>query len=135
MTTLATVLGLLQTAMSNITGIKYAPDYPTEQAAQFPYVVTFPVAFRGQVNTPEDFRMLYDIRVELHIAHKDLYEDVKRLLDFPEAGANALFNALVDNNQAHEGIEGGFGKLEWGDTETIGFWWTVLGVKIVTTIT
>ena len=135
MTTLATVLSTLQTAMAGLTGIKYAPDYPPEQASDFPFVVTYPDTYRGVVNTPQDFRMLYDIRVELHIARKDLYEDVRKLLDYPEIGANALFDALITNSLAHEGIEGEFGALNWGGVDTIGFVWTVKAVKVVTTIT
>ncbi len=135
MTTLATVIGLFQSAVGGLTGVNYAPTYPPENAADFPFVVTFVDTYRGEMNTPEDFRMLYTIRVELHVARKDLPEDVKKLLDYPEIGANAIFKTLKTNVLAHAGIEGAFGKMEWDSVETIGWYWLIKDVKIITTIT
>lgn len=133
--TLAATLTVLQTAMAGITGVKYAPDYPPEQASEFPFVVSYVDTYRGELNSADDFRMLYNIRVELHIARKDLFEDVKRLLDFPEAGANALFKALRNNQIAHDGLEGSFGALNWEGVDTIGWVWIIQEVKVLTTIT
>lgn len=135
MTTLDGVLSTIQTAVGSVSGVKYAPDDPPEQPQDFPFVVTYPMRYRGQVNTPEDFRMLYDIAVELHVARRNLPTAVQTLLGFPETIANAIFSTLITNLYAHDHIEGGFGALRWGDIETLGFTWTIVGVKITTTMT
>lgn len=133
--TLQGVLAIIQTAVGGVTGVKYAPDNPTGKAGDFPFVVTYLDTFRGKLNTAQDFRMLYSVRVELHIARKDLAENVYELLPYAETVANAIFSALVDNVIAHGEIAGSFGALAWGDTKTIGFVWTIKDVKVITNIT
>jgi hypothetical protein len=135
MTTLTTVLTAIQTAMGALSGIKFAPDYPPENAADFPFVTTYVDTFRGVLKPAGDFTMLYNIRVELHVAKKDLPEDIQHLLAYPEIVANCLFKTLRDNLLAHEGIEGSFGAMSWDAIETIGFYWVIQNVKIVTDIT
>jgi hypothetical protein len=133
--TLETVVAALQTAVGGLTGIKYAPAYPPEAIGDFPFVVTYPVRYRGETNTPDDFRMLYDIQVELHVGRRDLPQDFQVLYDYPETAANAIFKALRDNSYAHAGIEGAFGGLGWNDVDTFGWYWLIKEVKIITTIT
>jgi len=135
MTTLATACTTIQAAVGGLTGIKSAPTYPPEDAAAFPFVVTYPETFNGSLNTPEDFKMLYGITVELHISRQDLPVDVERLLAYAESGPNAIFKALRDNVIAANGITGTFAGMQWGDVQTIGYRWTIQDVKILTTIT
>lgn len=132
--TLAGLLGDVQAAVAAISGVKFAPEYPPENASDFPFVVVYPDAFEGTINTPEDYKMLYDVRVELHIARKDLPTDVETLIPFAESGPKAIFGALVDNAYAFERMDGTFGVLAWQEQTTIGYVWTIRRAKIVTAI-
>lgn len=134
MATLAGLLGDIQAAVKAISGVKYAPAYPPENASDFPFVVVYPDVFEAWVNTPEDYRMLYDVRVELHIARKDLPSDVATLLPYAEAGPKAIIGALVDGAYAFERLDGSFGALAWQEQTTIGYVWIIRRVKIVTAI-
>jgi hypothetical protein len=136
-TTINAVLSTLQTAVGAVSGVKFAPDDPPEDAGDFPFMVTYFEAFRAVLNTPEDFRALYDVTIELHVARKDLPEDVNTLLPYAETVLNVIFKTMRDNSYAYEGeITGSFGVLpRWGDTQSIGFSWTIGGVKVITSIT
>lgn len=134
MATLADLLGDIQDAVAALTGVKFAPEYPPESVNDFPFVVVYPDAFEAWVNTPEDYRMLYDVRVELHIARKDLPADVATLLPYAESGPKAIIKALVDNAYAFERMDGTFGALAWQEQGTIGFVWVIRRVKLVTAI-
>ncbi|MCK9600783.1 MAG: hypothetical protein M0R06_17210 [Sphaerochaeta sp.] len=135
MTTLASACNAIQIAAGGVSGIKYAPEQPPETPEDFPFVVTYPETFTGTINTMEDFRMLYNITVELHISRQDLPVDVARLLAYAESFPNVIFKALKTNAIAASGITGTFGALEWGGIETIGYRWTVQNVKVITNIT
>lgn len=136
MPTLDDVLGYLQTAGGGVTGIKSAPDYPPEQAGDFPFFVTYPGAFQGHQGPQGSMTMLYDMVCELHIARQNaLPTEVEALLGYPESIAEALFEACNTYALAQNGIEGSFGALGWGDTKTIGFTWVVKEVKIITNFT
>lgn len=135
--TLQTLLSTVQTAVGAVTGVKYAPDYPPDQPGDFPFVVTYLGEFRHVQNTTEDFRSLYNVIVELHVARKDLPEDVYALLPYMETVTKAIINALLTNNYAYGGtIEGTFGVLNWGEpqVQTLGFRWTVRDVKVLTAL-
>ena len=132
--TLAGLLGHVQDAVAALTGVKFAPEYPPENASDFPFVVVYPDVFEAWVNTPDDYRMLYDVRVELHIARKDLPSDVATLLPYAESGPKAIIGALVDNAYAFERLDGSFGALAWQEQTTIGYVWIIRRVKIVTAI-
>ena len=132
--TLQKMITGLQTAIAGVSGIKFAPDYPPDSASDFPFAVAYLDTFRVEQNTPEDVRALHTVRVELHVARKDLPEDIYTLLPFFETMTNAIINYLLDNVYAHAGITGTFGRLAWDDTATIGFAWTIQDVKIVTAL-
>lgn len=132
--TLQTLLTGLQGAVGDVTGVKFAPDYPPDSAGDFPFAVTYLERFRVEQNTPQDVRALHTVRVELHVARKDLPEDVYTLLPFFETVTAAIINYLLTNTYAHAGITGTFGELGWDDTKTIGFLWTIQDVKIVTAL-
>jgi hypothetical protein len=135
MATLSSVCSTIQTAVGGVTGIKSKPDYPTESMHTSPYIVTYPESYTGSMNTTEDFKMIYNITVELHISRQNLPTDVERLMAFAESVPNAIFKALRDNQIAASGITGAFAGMQWGDTQTIGYRWTIQNVKILTTIT
>lgn len=129
--TLATVLRTLVEAVAAVDGVQYAPAVPPEQAADFPFVVVYPGEFTALINTPEDYRMLWDLKVELHIARKDLPEDVTALLPYAETVTAALLGACVSAAIPVGSITGSFGAMEWAGVQTIGYLWTVRQVKVL----
>ena len=135
--TLADVLGYLQAAGAAVGDIQYAPPYPPEQiGGAFPFWVVYPDRFRSVMNTTEDFKTLWDIRCEMHLARNDLSAEVEQLLPYAETILNALYGALKTNAVAHEGIDGNFGALPWeGPASNIGWLWTVKAAKVITPIT
>ncbi len=135
MATLETVIGIIQTAAGAVSGVKFAPPMPPEDASAFPFVVTIPDSFVGSWNTPEDYRTLYGIAVELHVSRQDLPVDVESILPYAESIPNAFLKALRDAGIANAGFTGTFGDLGWGATETFGYRWVIRDVKILTTIT
>lgn len=132
--TLANALSIVIDAAGGVSGVNYAPDYPPEQIPDWPAVVVYPSTYRGQINTPEDFRMLHDIRAEMHLARRDLPEDFRRMLPFAESLTGALFGALHGNQIAHSGVIGRMEALSWGAVDTRAYTWTIRGVKVITSL-
>ena len=135
--TLSTIKGVVdavQDAVGAVSGIKGAPDYPTEQAPDFPFVTTYPGKLAAIDGSPEQFSAAWDVTVEFHLARKDLPTEVKKSLEFSELLLNAIFAALKVGQVAHKGIEGEFTEMVWGDVQTIGYRFTLRSVKVHTAL-
>ena len=128
----------IQTACGAVSGVKFAPPEPPENVPQYPFVVTYPASFTITQGPQGMLTYLHDIRVELHIARKDLPVDVGAALGYSESIPNAFVGALNDNEAAQGSVVGTFGALGWtGDesTDSIGFSWTITKIKIQVTLT
>lgn len=132
MATLATVVTAIQTQIRAVDGVKYAPDLPPDSADDFPFAVTYPGTFGGELNTPEDYKTLWGLRVELHITRSDLIENMSLLIPYAELIPTAFLTALIAQRVAFGKFTGGFGGMVWGGKDTIGYWWQIGDVKIVT---
>lgn len=136
MTTLNDVLIALQAAGGAVDGMKSVPTYPPEKAGDFPFYVTYPGRGVSTQGPQGSATTLWDMISELHVASEGtLPSEVALLLTFPESIIEALFEVCNANNLAQSGIEITFGPLQWDDTETIGFTFTVREVKIITDFT
>lgn len=135
MATLTSVCLVMQQAAAGVTGINFAPDYPPESASDFPFVATMPNTLTLRLNTTEDFRTLWSITQELHMAQQDLPVDAELLIAYAESIPNAVIKALKAASIAFDYADGSFGALKWGAIPTRGFQWTYHDVKILTTIT
>ncbi len=133
--TIKDVVTTLQTGLGAISGIRAAPLYPPEQVGDFPFVTTYPGRLSAHTNSPEQFNALWDVLVEFHVARKDLPTDVSTSLGLAEPLLNSLFSTLKANSIAHRGIDGVFSEMKWGDTDTVGYRFTIREIKIQTTIT
>lgn len=141
-TTLEGLIDTIQTAVDGIAGVN-APANPPEMPSEFPFAVTYTTGGTLRWNTEGDYRGLHNIIVELHIGRVDLPNDIATLLPYFETVSRVLFDVLGDNVLAQEtnDIPYTFGELGWGATDngqplvrTIGFTWTLRGVKILTTL-
>jgi hypothetical protein len=134
--TIKDVVTTLQTAVGAVSGIKSAPSYPPEQAADFPFVVTYPDKVFARDHAPDQFGAWWDVNVEFHLARKDLPSEVQKSLELAEPLFNAVLKTLRDNFVPFDdGIDGGFTEMVWGDVQTIGYRLTIKRIKILTAIT
>lgn len=136
-TTLQAAIDSIQTAVGLVPGVRYKPDDPPDNVADFPFVVTYAATFTVAEKPQGLLTYLYDIRVELHVKHSDTPNDIAEALPYAESVPNAIFGAIGDTAQG--AIIGTFGVLGWGGGEasipTIGFSWTIQAVKIQLTLT
>lgn len=132
LSTIDSVCTTLQTAIGQISGIKSAPSYPTEQAPDFPFVVTYPGGGESAVEPAGSFTALHTVLVELHVARKDLPQDVATSLGKFEALLTCLHDTLGDNAVGHKEVNWDFTEMQWGDVQTLGYRFSIAGVKIIT---
>lgn len=143
MATLDEFIQALQDDLGAITGIRKAPDYPPENLNVFPFIVVYPGKGVWESDVPGNKRWLGSVIVELHIARVDLPRDVESALSYHESIPNALLKpvATVDGDRfastiaTFGTIDEYFGALNWANTDTIGYRWTINGIKMQSTIT
>lgn len=134
--TVGAVCSAIITELDTIAELKSVPAAPPEQAADFPFVVVVPGTAKVKGNTPEDFRMLVDIDIEMHVNRKDLPTDVTAAVALYEPILNALYAVLKDDTTAHGDITvSRLQAMSWGGIDTIGFVFTVNEVKILKAVT
>ena len=125
--------------------IREAPNFPVEHPTNFPFVMAYPASGRILWNTPEDFKGLHNIAIEVHIERDRLDLDVEQALAFAESIPNAIFDAYKDGDlpamvtfggEGREAFTYTFGEINWtDDIKTVGLIFTMQDVKIVTEIT
>ena len=143
MATLEDFIKAVQDDLGVITGIRKAPDYPPEQLNVFPFIMVYPGKGEWNSDTPGGKRWLGSVIVELHIARVDLARDVEAALGYYESIPNALLKPVatmagdrfVSTIDTFGTIDEYFGKLDWADTQTIGWRWTINGIKMRSDIT
>lgn len=118
-----TIIAYIQDCATNA-GARYAPDFPPEQTAVYPFAVTFPA--RAEWTTPYAGAMkgLVTVRTEIHVQRRDLARDVERANVFAQAFPNEIWddptlNGNVDTVLSVNQVE--FGPLSWAGTDTLGY--------------
>ena len=134
MATLAQVIERVATVLASVPGIRRAPINPEEQMNVFPFGVVYPLDGESQFGTPGERLELDSIAVELHVARKDLPRDVQGALPFVDSIPDALMSDMISTQWANtidtfESISWTFGPLGWGGMDTLGFRFTISGVK------
>lgn len=141
---MGTQLEIIQAIMDivgNVTGIKEAPDYPPEQLGDFPFAVAFPAEGVHQFGVPGERLYLGNVILEIHVSRADLPSAVANSIGFGDTVPNALMNftqagTLPLNGKADtfENILQTFGELNWGDTQTLGYRFTITNIKARTNL-
>ncbi len=138
MATLQSAIDEIQAQIRTLSGIRAAPDEPPDQISAYPFVVAYASSGEWRFQTPETKVGLHDIVVELHVARKDLPRDVQNAMSYSDSIPNAIMLALKDGTfsaiETFERITYEFVSLGWGGVDTIGFRFTVVGVKLSSTI-
>ncbi len=134
MATLAQVIERVAAVMSSVPGIRRAPVNPEEQMNVFPFAVVYPADGDNTFGTPGERLALDSIAIEIHVARKDLPRDIQSALPFVDSIPDALMADMVATQWAgtidtFESISWTFGPLGWGGMDTLGFRFTVGGIK------
>ena len=125
-----------QAIVRAVSGILAAPDYPPEQMGNsyFPFVVAYPGDGTHAFGVPGERLFLGQIVVEVHVARKDLPNAVQGVIEFGDTIPAALMadSTLVGVVDTFGSVDQTFGELNWGDTQTLGYRFTMQDVKIRT---
>lgn len=122
-------------------GIKIAPLRPLESFSDFPFSVCYASSGVIEFGSAQDKKGLHTLVVELHVARKDLPDDIQAAMGYGDSIPNLLMSKLInDNNWNHtidtfKRISYTFGAMSWGEVSTLGFRFRVEEVKILSTIT
>jgi hypothetical protein len=139
-TTIEEIMALLR---SNVEGLRQIPDYPPEQASDFPFLAAWPDTFRASHNVPGEMLVLHNIRFQLHVSRDDLPYDVEEACRTFERILKVLFDGNYDRAFTYMDtfgdISGTFGGMAWGAGEsavqTVGFDFVMEDAKVRTTYT
>jgi hypothetical protein len=105
-------------------GARFAPDFPPEQTAAFPFAVTYPSRATWDIQGGGWMKGLVTVRTEIHVARKDLARDVERVNIFAQAFPNELWSDPTLGGNVDTIIQVrqvAFGPLAWAGQDTIGY--------------
>jgi hypothetical protein len=136
------IVQAVQDIVSAVSGIREAPDYPPEQLGDFPFAVAFPGEGVHSFGVVGERLFLGNIILEIHVSRVDLPFAVENVIGFGDTIPNALMKFIVTaggqclNGTADtfENITQTFGQLNWGETQTLGWRFTLTNVKARYTI-
>lgn len=134
MATLETVLAEAMEVVAAVTGIRSAPSLPTDNFNALPFAVGYPKAGISSFGVPGERLCLDSIVIELHVARTDLAGSMDVAFPYADSIPNALHKAYKDDQwdgsiDTFEDVQWEFGNLGWGSLNTIGFRFTVTGIK------
>lgn len=132
----------IKTQIEAITGIKGASDYlPDSLPATDNWVVLYPGQSTFEINAGM-MKELGNITIELHTPRRgDLAGAIRRVMPYWEAIPNCIYYEVMDTQlTAAVSTVGmitcsGLISMKYNDIDTIGFRYTVTGVKIESSIT
>lgn len=141
MSTLQDSIDRIQAVVGNLSGIRGAPDEPPEKISAFPFALCYAKSglYKCGPAGPTKMTGLHTLVLELHVARKDLPRDVALAMAYAKSIPNALYKDFLAGTlvgvEAFVGISYAFGPLWWGGQNTLGFTFTLEGVKTMDTIT
>lgn len=125
-----------------ISGINGASDYLPEQLPEVEnWVVLYPGNTRFIGGEPAGYMTtLYDVVIELHTTRNTLPQAIKRIIpyfdDIPNALFDDLFNGYMNGTVSTIGeiTSTGLVAMNYAGIDTIGFRYTVTGIKLQTAV-
>lgn len=114
---------LRKTLANNITGLRYAPDYPPENASAFPFMVIAPESGSFEIGQ-NDATANHVMRIQIHVARKDLGRDIETVLPYGDLikdtiGRNLQLGGTIDGLVGE--VSYTFGAIGYAGVETVGF--------------
>jgi hypothetical protein len=138
MATLQQAIDQIVDAVGVLTGVRHAPDEPTDKIPAYPAMMTF---LQGGVyhNRPIGVMTgVHTVLVEVVVARKDLERDVQTVMGYAKSVPNAIYKAHAAGTltaiEEIGDISYEFGPMSWGGANLIGFRFKVDGVKTQDTI-
>ncbi len=125
--------------LKTISGIRRVPDEPPENNEQFPFLVGMPGEGTYTQGPAQVMKGLHDVRLELHVARKDLPRDYRQVMNLIDEIPYQLMKRLNDGGWSNLATFGvityTFSFLEWANVDTLGVIYTITDVKVQTAIT
>jgi hypothetical protein len=122
---LSDVVTQIQTIVGTVAGIRQAPAYPPDSINVFPFAVAFPASGEIVRNSVASKIELHTVRLEVHVARKDLERDIATVINYGRLIPSALLATDALTLGGHvttiTGITYTFGPLGYADTETVGY--------------
>jgi hypothetical protein len=141
MATLQAVIDQVQDVIGAISGIRAAPHEPPDSISQYPFAVAFAKSGSWTFGNPTgQMKGIHDITIELHTGvRKDLARDVTTAMGYAKSVPNAigkaqLITVSLSALQAIGSMDYEFGPMAWNGIDTIGWRWTLRGIKTVDTL-
>jgi hypothetical protein len=115
-----------------VSGIRAAPEYPTEDINIFPFAMAYSGGGTWEFGAGGGMKGLHTIVLEVHVARKDLPRDTKVLMVFSDSVPRALLSdpTLGGHISTFGMIRYTFGQLGWAGTQTLGFRFYIENVKM-----
>lgn len=141
-----TVIEDIQDKIGLLPGIKSAPDYVPDNEKPFPFVIAYEGPGYWKFGTTGEKQGMLTVKVELHVARKDMPRDVAQAVFYSDQIPNAIMSAVKDV-MLSEGTIDGCGEIETtglvfmqyyapsGIGDHIGYIFTVKDIKIRSNIT
>lgn len=145
MSSVHAVIAAIQDKMGALPGIKAAPDYVPENESPFPFIIAYEGPGIWKIGSPGCMQSMATIKIELHVARKDMPRDVAQAVFYSDKIPNAIFDGFNDDllgntvDAIGEIETSGLVFLQFftpnGIGDHIGYIFTLKDVKIITTIT
>jgi hypothetical protein len=131
------VIQAIMDLVGSVSGIREAPDYPPEQMSDFPFAVAFPGEGVHSFGVVGERMFLGNVMLEIHVSRVDLPNAVQNSIGFGDSVPNILMAnpTLSGTADVFESVNQTFGALNWGDTQTLGYRFTITNIKVRTNIT
>jgi hypothetical protein len=131
MATLQDAIAYVQTLVGGVSGIRAAPEYPTEDINIFPFAMAYSGGGTWEISAGRA-KGLHTIVIEIHVARQDLPRDTHALMAFSDSIPQALLSdpTLGGNIATFGTIRYTFGQLGWAGIQTLGFRFYIDNVKM-----
>lgn len=126
--TIEAAIADLQSKALALAGMKQAPAAPVEAMLQFPFSIAYERSGATRVEGPTWGHDLATIVVEFHVGRQILPKAIEQAMALRDPFLKAIIadpnlgGAIsAFNNEGGPAIRRQFGRLQWGDIETIGY--------------
>lgn len=128
---------LITDKLRALDGVQAAPSVLNDRMpAVGPFFLAWPGPATIDHGATGEALYLESVVVELHVMREpSLVTAYERAIPYAQTVPNAIFRALLDNVIQFSGItSSGLVPMAWGEVQTIGFRWTVNGLKTRVTV-
>lgn len=119
-----------------VSGIRAHPEYLPESINKFPFLVCYAGSGSFEIGPSGVMKGLHNIILELHVSRQNLPQDAKNVMQYSDSIPLALMAdpTLGATVSTIGRISYTFGGMQYADQLTLGFRFTLEGVKLQTTI-